>query len=694
MARTPQLSNQLQIDQATLSPAGTPGKARTDGKAGGQLVTLTNTGTGTTTRFRLLDVPLGDTTAALSLTQTGPKVWTFSPTAAVYGSYRIELTEDLGLSTEYTEIHIFGIRTPTAGLLLPALGEHGDPSASLVNAGASQIAAAENNSDDSTINTALNSRQYAAWLRPFLELFLKVEAGGGVTPGSLAGAGLVVNGVALDVNPGAGGSIVVSGDAVQRAALTGAITASQDSNATAFAALAAKSVLANATNASAVPAALAGSAAFQHLRVNAANNALEWSVLTTGDFPANSVPLTALPSQASDTYLGNVSGSSGSPTANNLSALAGPGLTFSGHQFASAVSGTSSPGYLSRILYANALSAAVGTTVCGVTVQAAPAAYKLTDLSATAGNWIRIDVWGSGGGGAPGSFTSSGTSQTSSSDAAGGGGGCHNWAIFSRKELIDFLASDATLTVPLGGAQKTGSTTAGTTTVGNPGAICSFGTLIGAGGGGGGGSNAGTTASGGAGGGAYATGGNGSSGSSTGGGNTGAGLSGWDKVGAGGIVGPSTPFSSGGGGAAGGSTGNTSPNAAAGGDAESGGCGGGGGGGSGDAGAGGGSGGAGGRCHAANGTLRGSGPSGGGTGNPPGGGTPGSAMANWMWAGDGGSGGGGARNLSVHGGDGGAGGFPAGGGGAGGSGHGANGTAWGGVGGAGGDAAIGLTFYP
>jgi len=66
----------------------------------------------------------------------------------------------------------------------------------------------------------------------------------------------------------------------QRAALTGAVTASANSNTTAFGALAAKSVLANATNASAVPAALAGSAAFQHLRVNSANNALEWATLS------------------------------------------------------------------------------------------------------------------------------------------------------------------------------------------------------------------------------------------------------------------------------------------------------------------------------------------------------------------------------------------------------------------------------
>lgn len=101
----------------------------------------------------------------------------------------------------------------------------------------------------------------------------------------------------------------------ERAALTGAVTASQNSNTTAFGALAAKSVLANATNASAVPAALAGSAAFQHLRVNSANTALEWSVLTAGDFPAASVPLTALAAQAADTVVANITTGSATPVA-------------------------------------------------------------------------------------------------------------------------------------------------------------------------------------------------------------------------------------------------------------------------------------------------------------------------------------------------------------------------------------------
>lgn len=132
---------------------------------------------------------------------------------------------------------------------------------------------------------------------------------------TLAGAGLVFGTHTLDVAVGAGGSLVVGANDIQRGALTGAITATQDSNTTAFGALAAKSVLANATNASAVPAALAGSAAFQHIRVNAANTGLEWSVFTTGDFPANVVPVTALATIATDTFLANITAGTATPTA-------------------------------------------------------------------------------------------------------------------------------------------------------------------------------------------------------------------------------------------------------------------------------------------------------------------------------------------------------------------------------------------
>src|SRR5262252_9924968 len=167
----------MKIDQAGL-PAGVAGEARTVGLATGALVTLTNTGTGSTTRFRLLWTPIGDTTAVSTLAATGnPKIWTFTPTANKPGTFRIELIQDEGLPTEVRERRVFRVRTP-GGLVIPALNELGDMNASLVNAGAPQIDAAEDNSDDWTSDTALNGRRYAAWWRALHEFILAVDGVG------------------------------------------------------------------------------------------------------------------------------------------------------------------------------------------------------------------------------------------------------------------------------------------------------------------------------------------------------------------------------------------------------------------------------------------------------------------------------------------------------------------------------------
>lgn len=136
---------------------------------------------------------------------------------------------------------------------------------------------------------------------------------------TVAGAGLTyTTGGVIAVVAGAGASLVTSANDIQRGALTGAITAAQDSNTTAFGVLAAKSVLANATNASAIPAALAGSGAFQYLRVNLANTGLEWAVLDLASFPTI----------ANDTFLANVSGGTAAPAAKTFTSLAGSGLTW------------------------------------------------------------------------------------------------------------------------------------------------------------------------------------------------------------------------------------------------------------------------------------------------------------------------------------------------------------------------------
>jgi hypothetical protein len=105
-----------------------------------------------------------------------------------------------------------------------------------------------------------------------------------------------------------------------RAALTGAITAAAGSNTTAFGAAASLSVLANATNGSAVPAYLQAAAAREHLRVNAAGTALEWGLLQLTDFPVI----------ASDTFLANITISPAAPTAVSFTSVAGPGLVWDG----------------------------------------------------------------------------------------------------------------------------------------------------------------------------------------------------------------------------------------------------------------------------------------------------------------------------------------------------------------------------
>lgn len=197
------MASQLKIDQSGLS-AGLAGVSRTDGKDDGSLVTLTNTGSGATTRFRILDAPLGDVDAVATLAPTGDsKIWTFTPTTGKHGTFLIELVEDLGQPTEKTERRIFGVRLPSSGLLIPALNEHASPSASLANAGPAQIEASDNNALDYSTHPDLNDRRYSGWWRSIYELFTQADAalagtftGLADTPGAYPAAGLV----ALRVN--------------------------------------------------------------------------------------------------------------------------------------------------------------------------------------------------------------------------------------------------------------------------------------------------------------------------------------------------------------------------------------------------------------------------------------------------------------------------------------------------------------
>lgn len=164
----------MKIDQAGL-PAGTAGRARTDGLGTGALVTLTSTGGGNTHRFELLWVPEDDTTAVASLAPTGtPSVWTFSPTALAYGTYRIRLVVDEGLATESETIRVFRVRDPATGIALPAPNERADPSASLVNAGSSVIGRSEDNEVEAPVFANGN---WSGWYRVMRDVVNYIAGG-------------------------------------------------------------------------------------------------------------------------------------------------------------------------------------------------------------------------------------------------------------------------------------------------------------------------------------------------------------------------------------------------------------------------------------------------------------------------------------------------------------------------------------
>lgn len=180
----------FRIDQSTLTPAGSDDKSRTDGLAAGELVTIESLGPGTA-RFELLWVPPDDTTAVATLAVTGnPKIWTFSPTSAAFGSYRIRLIENEADPLTRTEVvRVFGVRTSSQSLLIPSLNEFANAQASLLNKGAAIVSASENNEGAVTYPgiSALGPFDYVGWWRTLHEMMIILDtiAGGGVAgPGS------------------------------------------------------------------------------------------------------------------------------------------------------------------------------------------------------------------------------------------------------------------------------------------------------------------------------------------------------------------------------------------------------------------------------------------------------------------------------------------------------------------------------
>jgi hypothetical protein len=188
------------------------------------------------------------------------------------------------------------------------------------------------------------------------DTFLGNISGGSASPTAISFTSFAGDGISYDAtnhqwDVNGSTSIIVTSDEVRRAALTGDITASQNSNTTAFRVFDAKSVLVNATNSSAVPDDLAASTTRHVLRVNDSNNALEWGwpvkvfdngEITVGDFyglnfsdginttvdivdetlgivnisyDVDNFPLSGLADQSARTVVANATNASAPPTA-------------------------------------------------------------------------------------------------------------------------------------------------------------------------------------------------------------------------------------------------------------------------------------------------------------------------------------------------------------------------------------------
>jgi hypothetical protein len=145
----------------------------------------------------------------------------------------------------------------------------------------------------------------------------------------------------------------------------------------------------------------------------------------------------------------------------------------------------SEDGYLSRLVYVNASSVAVGASFAGEICQAAPSSWT-TVADIPDGNWFEIDIRAGGGGGGGGISYSN---VAGHAGGAGGGGGARHPPIFlTRAELVTMLP--ITIAAGLGGNGGIGMVRVSgvvTTPVsaGGTGNISRFGEFIAYGGGGG-----------------------------------------------------------------------------------------------------------------------------------------------------------------------------------------------------------------
>jgi hypothetical protein len=175
----------MTIDQTGLS-AGVAGRSRDDGRSNGATVTLTSNSHVSTFYFRLLWIgqhPTVDTTSLSSLTAASATTWTFSPTAGVYGTWRIELVTDEGTVYEDRQIRLFAVKQASNLPRIPAANERSDPDANYINSGSAYVASSEFNAPES--NGAFSGGTYVTWWRPIADTIfsasLNLTASGDLT---------------------------------------------------------------------------------------------------------------------------------------------------------------------------------------------------------------------------------------------------------------------------------------------------------------------------------------------------------------------------------------------------------------------------------------------------------------------------------------------------------------------------------
>jgi hypothetical protein len=148
----------ITFDQVGLS-AGVTDTSRSDGLANGAVVTITVSPGGGVVEF--VDVPDVGGSSTSTLHQVNVVTWAFTPTSQVYGTWLVQYTPVAGNPVRRT----FAVRTPRAGLRVPAFNEKSSIVATLAT-GSSFVGSSDTNEGGS----------YRGWFTALKPLYDFVES--------------------------------------------------------------------------------------------------------------------------------------------------------------------------------------------------------------------------------------------------------------------------------------------------------------------------------------------------------------------------------------------------------------------------------------------------------------------------------------------------------------------------------------